>query len=142
MSSALLLPFNTSTFSNTLNAVDRAAQRKALVAPFPEKFDANPEDVLQFIETFTQRCKETGVVEEFNFIIKENLPPDDVDMDDTISRTAWLTDSHRFTQGNLLIDSFQASLENVKQARDSLLSDLSLLKSVPDPRNIPRPLIS
>jgi hypothetical protein len=28
-----LLPFNTSSFSNTLNAADRSAQRKALVAP-------------------------------------------------------------------------------------------------------------
>jgi hypothetical protein len=38
----MLLPFNTSTFSNTLNADDRAAQRKALVAPFQDLFDANP----------------------------------------------------------------------------------------------------
>jgi hypothetical protein len=55
MSSSLLLPFNTSIFSNILNADDRATQCKALTAPFPEKFDANPEDVLQFIETFTRR---------------------------------------------------------------------------------------
>ncbi len=55
MSSSLLLPFNTSTISNTLNPEDRAAQRKALVAPFSEKFDANPEDVLQFIENFTHQ---------------------------------------------------------------------------------------
>jgi uncharacterized surface protein with fasciclin (FAS1) repeats len=54
MSSSLLLPFNTSTISNTLNPEDRAAQRKALVAHFSEKFDANLEDVLQFIENFNQ----------------------------------------------------------------------------------------
>ncbi len=40
----MLLPFNTSVFSNILGAPDRAAQRKAIVAPFDE-FDAKPEDV-------------------------------------------------------------------------------------------------
>jgi hypothetical protein len=138
MSSSLLLPFNTSTISNTLNPEDRAAQRKALVAPFSEKFDANPEDVLQFIENFTQCCKETGIIEDFNFIIKEKLPLSDVDMDDTIARTQWLTDSHHFTMGNLPIDYSKATLENVKQARDSLLHDLSLLKCVPGPKKQPK----
>jgi len=90
MSSSLLLPFNTSRFSNTLNPEDRAAQRKALVAPFSEKFDANPEDVLQFIENFTQCCKETGIIEDFNFIIKEKLPLSDVDMDDTMHELSGL----------------------------------------------------
>jgi len=45
----LLLPFNTSTFSNKLNADDRAAKRKALVVPFEETFDTKNEDTLQFI---------------------------------------------------------------------------------------------
>jgi hypothetical protein len=45
----LLLPFNTSTFSNKLNADDRAAQRKARVVPFEETFDTKNEDTLQFI---------------------------------------------------------------------------------------------
>jgi hypothetical protein len=41
----MMLPFNTSAFSNTLGAQDRAAQRKALVAPLKEDFDGK-----------TQRC--------------------------------------------------------------------------------------
>jgi hypothetical protein len=41
-----LLPFNTSSFSNILNAADHSAQRKALVAPFTDLFDGNPDDTL------------------------------------------------------------------------------------------------
>jgi hypothetical protein len=69
-----MLPFNTSAFSNSLGASDRAAQRKAIVAPFDE-FDAKPEDVMQHIAQFTQRCEETGIMEDFNFIESENSPP-------------------------------------------------------------------
>jgi len=39
---------------------------------------------------------------------------------------------------NLPIDSSKATLENVKQARDSLLHDLSLLKCVPGPKKQPK----
>ena len=70
---------NTSTFSNTLGATDRSAQRKAIVMPFQE-CTGKPEDVTQHIARFTQRCKETGIVEDFNFIISENAPPSDVDL--------------------------------------------------------------
>ncbi len=42
----MVLPFNTSAFSNLLGASDRATQHKALVAPFKEEFDGSPEDVL------------------------------------------------------------------------------------------------
>jgi hypothetical protein len=44
-----MLPFNTGAFSNTLGATDRAAERKALVAPLKEEFDGKAEDVLQHI---------------------------------------------------------------------------------------------
>jgi hypothetical protein len=42
----MFLPFDTSAFSNTLNTVDRSAQRKALVAPFKEEFDGNSANIL------------------------------------------------------------------------------------------------
>jgi hypothetical protein len=58
-------------------------------------------------------------------------------MDDTIARTKWLTDPHRLTIENLLIDPSNTTMENVKQARDSLLPDLSSLTSAPDPKKQP-----
>jgi hypothetical protein len=65
----MLLPFNTSTFSNILNVVDCAAQCHALVAaPFQDLFNANSKDVLQFTEKFTQRCQETSVLANFDLI--------------------------------------------------------------------------
>jgi len=51
----MLLPFNTSAFSNVLGTADRAAQRKALVSSSDE-FDGKPEDVHQHIAQFTQHC--------------------------------------------------------------------------------------
>ena len=92
-----MLPFNTSAFSNTLGAIDRAAQRKALVAPFKEDFDAKSDDVIQHIASFTHRCEETGVVKDFNFVLHENAPPSDVDMTDPKAKTSWLADSRCFT---------------------------------------------
>jgi hypothetical protein len=104
-----MLPFNTSACSNnTLGAPARAAQRKALIAPFKEKFDGKAEDVIQHIAVFNQRCEETGIIEDFNFIEEEHLPPSDVDMSNPKARTAWLTDPHRSTYGNILLDSLKA----------------------------------
>jgi hypothetical protein len=134
----MLLPFNTSTFSNTLNAADRAAQRKALVAPFQDLFDANPENVLQFTENFTQRCQETGVMADFDFIIRENLPPSDVDLNDKAAAAAWLTDARRFTTANILIDSSEATFDNIKAARDLIRSDLATLTTTPCPKKQPK----
>jgi len=128
---------NTSTFSNTLGATDRADQRKALVSPFTE-FDGKPEDVLQHIARFTQRCKETGVVEDFNFIICENEPPSDIDLTDPTQKNAWMSDSRRFTYGNLLQDPSQATLEKVQTARDRVRSQVNKLTSVPDPTKMPK----
>jgi hypothetical protein len=81
----MFLPFNTSVFSNTLNAVDRSAQRKALVAPFKEEFDGNPANLLYFIAIFTQQCQETGVVQDFTYVEQENPPPSTFDMNDSSS---------------------------------------------------------
>jgi hypothetical protein len=103
-----MLPFNTSAFSNTLGASDCTAQHKALVAPFKEEFDGKAEDVLQHIAVFNQR-----------------------------SRTAWLSDSRRFTYGNILLDSSNATLEKLQQGRDSIRSSLQKFTSAPDPVKMP-----
>jgi hypothetical protein len=92
-----LLPFNTSTFSSILNAADRPAQRKALVTPFTELFDGNPDNTLQYIALFTQQCEETGVIGDFNFVSHENLPPATVDLTDPVQAASWKKDSRRFT---------------------------------------------
>jgi hypothetical protein len=81
----MLLLFNTSAFSNILSAPDCTAQHKALISLF-DVFDGKPEDVHQHIAQFTQCCIETGVVEDFSFIICENPPPSDVDLVDPIEK--------------------------------------------------------
>jgi hypothetical protein len=132
-----MLPFNTSSFSNTLGASDRAAQRKALIASFKEEFDGKPDDVLQHIAMFNHRCEESGVIEDFKFIEEEHLPPSDFDMTDPKQRTAWLSDPRRFTYGNILIDSSNATLEKVQQARDDIRHALKKFSSPPDPVKMP-----
>jgi hypothetical protein len=128
--------FNTSAFSNTLDATHRTAQRKALVTPFTE-FNGKPEDVVQHIARFTQRCKETGVVEDFNFIISENSPPSDVDITDSTQKTAWLSDPRRYDYGNLLQDASQVTLEKVIATCDQVRDSVNKLTATPDPKKMP-----
>jgi hypothetical protein len=71
--SAMMLPFNTSAFSNSLGVSNHVTKRKAVIAPFDE-FDAKPEDIMQHIAQFIQHCEETGIMEDFNFIESENPP--------------------------------------------------------------------
>jgi hypothetical protein len=111
-----MLPFNTSAFSNTLGAPNRAAQRKALVAPLKEDFDGKPEDVLQHIKAFNHHCREAGVIKDFKYIEEEHLPPSSVDLTNT-QCAAWLTNPDRFTYGNILIDSSTATIEKMQQSR-------------------------
>lgn len=133
----MMLPFNTSSFSNTLGATDRASQHKALVPPFKEEFDGKPEDVLQHIADFTHHCNESGVIEEFKFIIEENEPPSTIDLSDPKQKKAWLADPDRFTYGNILIDSSQATLAKVQQTRNDIRSSLKQFTSAPDPVTMP-----
>jgi hypothetical protein len=133
----MLLPFNTSAFSNLLGASDRAAQCKALVAPFKEEFDGSPDDVLQHIASFTTHCTETGVTEDFNYIEKEKYPPSVIDMDDPASKTSWLSDPRCFTYGNILINTSTATIEKLQQARDKIQSSLQKFTSLPDPTKMP-----
>jgi len=130
-------PYNTSSFSNTLDAADRPAQRKAVVAPFKEDFDGKIENVMQHIADFTHRCHETGVIEDFNFIIKENSPPPNIDMDDQKERLAWLSDPKRYEYGNFLIDSSSATLEKIQDARDRNREIVNKQTARPDPNKMP-----
>jgi hypothetical protein len=131
-----MLPFNTSAFSNLLGATDRAAQRKAVVAPFDE-FDAKAEDVIQHIAQFTQRCEETGIIEDFAFIESENSPPSTIDMTDPTQKAAWLADPKRYNYGNLLIDSSKADMTKIQAAHDTIRSNLKKFSSPPDPVKMP-----
>jgi hypothetical protein len=129
-----MLPFNTSAFSNTLGATDRATQRKALVTPLKDKFDGKPEDVLRHIADFNHRCKEAGVVEDFRFIVKENTPPSTLDLSDPVDRAKWHSNPDRFQFGNILPDSSQATIEKLQHAQDEIRASLSKLSSQPDPK--------
>ena len=130
-------PYNTSSFSNILDASDRAAQRKAVVTPFKDDFDGSIDNVMQHIADFNHRCHETGMIEEFTFIDVEHPPPDDVDMDDQKQRLAWLSDARRYTYGNLLIDSSTSTLEKLQQARDINKSIVLQQTSRPNPTKMP-----
>jgi hypothetical protein len=133
----MLLPSNTSAFSNLLGASDHAAQRKALVALFKEEFDGSSDDVLQHIASFSTRCTKTGVIEDFNYIEKENDPPSDIDMDDPASKTSWLSNPRCFIYGNILIDAFTATIEKLQQARDKIRNSLQKFTTPPDPTKMP-----
>jgi hypothetical protein len=128
----MLLPFNASAFSNILSAPDCAAQCKALVSPFDE-FDGKPDDVHQYIAHFTQRCVETGVIEDFSFVICGNPAPSDVDHTDPIEKAAWNSDPWRFRAGNFLLDASKATIEKVQDAHDNNRSSLQKFSSPPDP---------
>ncbi len=108
------------------------------MVPFQDLFDANPENVLQFTEHFTQCCEETVVMADFDFTIRENPPPSNVDLNDKTSIAAWITDPRRLTTGNLIIDSSEATFENVKAARDLIRSDPATLTSAPCPKKQPK----
>jgi hypothetical protein len=79
--------YNTSTFSNKEHAIDRAAQRKALVAKLHHEFDGELNKVQQHIADITHRCKQCGIYNDFVYIAKENLPPSHLDLTDPSGKT-------------------------------------------------------
>jgi len=89
------------------------------------------------LHVFRSVIKETGVVEDFNFVIQENYPPSTVDMNDTSQKTTWLSDPDRFDYGNLLQDASQATLAKVLAARDSVQNTVNKLTATPDPKKMP-----
>jgi hypothetical protein len=132
----MMLPFNTSAFSNSLGASDCAARQKAIVALFDE-FDAKPKDVMQHIAQFTQYCEENRIMEDFNFVESENPPPSVVDLSDPTAKAAWLKDSRWLNYGNILIDSSKADIYKVQAARDHIRNNLKKFSSPPDPTKMP-----
>ncbi len=70
-----------------------------------QKTDRNPEDAHQHIAQFTQHCIETGVIEDFSFVISKNPAPCNVNLEDSIDKA---------TMGNLLLDASQATIETFK----------------------------
>jgi hypothetical protein len=93
--------------------------------------------VHQHIAQFTQRCIETGVVEDFSFIIGENPPPSNVDLTDPIEKAAWILDPGHFTTGNILLDAYQATIEKIQAACDKIPSSLQKFSLPPDPVKMP-----
>jgi hypothetical protein len=88
--------YNTSTFSNKESAADRTAQRKALVAKLHHEFDGDLKKVQQHIADITHRCKECGIYNDFVYIIKESLPPSNLDLTDPKVKAQWEQDPDCF----------------------------------------------
>jgi hypothetical protein len=84
---------------------------------------------MQHIAQFTQRCEETGIIKDFNFIESKNTPPSDIDMSDPIEKAAWINDPHHFVYGNILLDSSKADMSKVQAARDTIRSTLKKFSS-------------
>jgi hypothetical protein len=72
--------YNTSTFSNKEGASDRVSQRKVLVSKFHHEFNGEQDLVQQHLANIAHRCKQCGIMDDFNFVIKENPPPAALDM--------------------------------------------------------------
>jgi hypothetical protein len=123
--------YNTSTFSNKEGATDRVSQRKALVMKLHHEFNGEADMVQQHLADIEHRCEQCGILDDFNFVIKENPPPISMDMSDPKNHVAWANDPARFTVGNLLEDASQATMENVQAARDLVRTTVKKIKSKP-----------
>jgi hypothetical protein len=89
--------------------------------------------VHQHIKQFTHCCVETGVIEDFSFIVSEEPPPSDIDLFDPIEKAAWLVDPRHFKIGNLLIDDSQATMDKIQGAHDKIRTNLQKFSLPPDP---------
>jgi hypothetical protein len=92
---------------------------------------------LQYIAQFTQRCVETGVIGDFDFISEEHPLPSDIDLTNPIDAAAWGTDPRRITKGNLLIDASSTTIDKMQAARDHITSSLEQFTAPPDPIKSP-----
>ena len=128
--------YNTSTFSNKEGAADRSAQRKALVAPLHQIFDGQQEHVVGHLADISHRCDETGVYNDFYFVIGENKPPTHLDTSDPVQRIIWESDPDRFIYGNLFEDSSQATIENIKAMRDDVRRTIKTMRVRPKANSI------
>jgi len=84
------------------------------------------------IADFSHRYIETGVIKDYNFVLQENPPPDDIDMDDPKEHLAWLCNPRHPTYGNILIDSSSATIEKLQATSFETISwILPLLLKMP-----------
>jgi hypothetical protein len=84
------------------------------------------------IADFSHRYIETGVIKDYNFVLQENPPPDDIDMDDPKEHLAWLCNPRHPTYGNILIDSSSATIEKLQVTSFETISwNLPLLLKMP-----------
>jgi len=123
--------YNTSTFSNKEGESDRVSQRKALVSKLHHAFDGETDLVQQHLADIFHRCEQCGIMDDFNFAIKENPPPADLDMSDPKNKIYWEQSSDRFELGNLLVDPSQATMANVQEARDLVRKVVKSIKKKP-----------
>jgi hypothetical protein len=123
--------YKTSTFSNKESAANCTAQRKAVVAKLHHEFDGEINKVQQHIVDITHRCKQCGIYNDFVYIIKENSPPNHLDLTNPKIQAQWDQDPGRFELGNLLDDPSKATLENVQQVRDIIRNTMNNLHTKP-----------
>jgi len=123
--------YNTSAFSNKENGTDRAAQRKALVTKLHHEFDGELNKVQQHIADITHRSKQCGIYNDFVYIIKENSPPNHLNLEYPKDLAQWEQSPDRFVLGNLLDDPSRATLENVQQVRDIVRKSATNLHGKP-----------
>jgi hypothetical protein len=123
--------YNTSAFSNKENGTDRAAQRKALVTKLHHEFDGELNKVQQHIADITHRSKQCGIYNDFVYIIKENSPPNHLNLEYPKDLAQWEQSPDRFVLGNLLDDPSRATLENVQQVRDIVRKSATNLNAKP-----------
>jgi hypothetical protein len=99
-------------------------------------FDASPDYVVQRIALFTQSSKETVVMEDFIFLIK-NSSPSVIVMFGTNELTTWLIDTLLFTIDNIPIDPSQRTIEKLQDARVTIQNHFKSLSSPTDPKKHP-----
>jgi hypothetical protein len=123
--------YNTSTFSNKEGASDRVSQRKALVSKLHHEFNGEADLVQQHIADITHRCEQCGIMDDFNFVIKENDPPTSLDLTDSKNQIIWNNSPDRWEVGNLLDDASKATLENVQAARNIVRQTVKSIRVKP-----------
>ena len=102
-----------------------------LVSKLHHEFNGEADLVQQHLADIAHRCEQCGITDDFNFVIKENPPPDTLDMTDSKNQILWAHSPDRFKLGNLLDDPSQATMANVQAARDLVRKTVKSIKAKP-----------
>ena len=116
---------NDTPFKGVFNAPDRLKHRSAVQQTLPTDFDGSTDKVWRHKNEFIRRMEATGLVSEFEVIIREHLRPPEVTEDE------WTTDPRRFEKINFLLDYSVITLPLVKAMRDMILSMLAMMTRIP-----------